>query len=527
MSKRKNPIGSLNSKKSRIITETEITPEKKRKCTTQNGGPNSKKSRSTESSPCSSAGLQNTEQGLDNGPQPIEPSNEDCNTETENSSASSGLKNTEHGNIFQLKLLMLFLIRGIASGYEFKLGTEMPKVGGKFDDLIFKYEIEKADGTNDKTERYRFLQAKHKQNEETGKITATDLRNNSGDFSLPKYFRSYCREIKKHCSAENVRDCIICTNIGFGDEEAITKLGKDGFQLIPYSDPDNILVFDPIRNQESGITIKTPARYKLKNTDKLRQEMKKWSEVHLLATTLLKYVSVKDPKLDLNCDVFKKYHLVLVKEWEVIERQMKKKEFSGKLGGKFMDGKNLTGNVKEFRNILSDLTIKQDKNKETNDSPESIFQEFWSKKSFKFSASFGDNKSNKKPSDETKESLDCAIHDEDITHFLDKLVFAVHTPNEVELETSLKEEVGKYYELHENDFQSDFILRNMLDWFKKKESTFMTSEEGTKIFKKGKKKMKSLRVTGISIDYQKQLKKVLKFNEEAIGEMKSHLISKK
>nr|CAH0105443.1 unnamed protein product [Daphnia galeata] len=363
-----------------------------------------------------------------------------------------------------LKLLMLFLIRGIASGYQFKLGTEMPKVGGKFDDLIFKYEIEKADGTNAKTERYRFLQAKHKQNEETGKITATDLRNNSGDYSLSKYFRSYCREIKKHCKAENVRDCIICTNIGFGDEEAITKLGKDGFQLIPYNDPrndpDNILVFDPIRNKESGITIKTPVRYKLENTDKLRQEMKKWSE---------------------------KYHLVLVNEWGVIERQKKNKEFSGKLSKKFIDGTNLNGN---------------------------------SKKSFKISASFVTK--NQSP-DKTKESLDCATRDEDIRHFLDNLVFAVHTPNEVELDDVMKSEVGNHYGLHEIDFQSDFILRKMLNWFKKKESTFMSSEEGTNIFKEGEEKMKSLRVTGISIDYQKQLKKVLEFNEEAIGEMKGKL----
>ena len=70
----------------------------------------------------------------------------------------------------------------------------------------------------------------------------------------------------------------------------------------------------------------------------------------------------------------------------------------------------------------------------------------------------------------------------------------------------------------------DFILRNMLDWFKKKESKFMTSEEGKNIFKEGKKKMKSLRLTAISIDYQKQLKEALEFNDEAIGEMKMKLI---
>ncbi len=54
-----------------------------------------------------------------------------------------GKKNTFHGNAFQLKLLILFLIRGIASDYQFLLGTEIPGLGGKFDDLIFKYSLVK------------------------------------------------------------------------------------------------------------------------------------------------------------------------------------------------------------------------------------------------------------------------------------------------------------------------------------------------------------------------------------------------
>jgi hypothetical protein len=36
---------------------------------------------------------------------------------------------------------MLFLIRGIASDYQFLLRTEIPGLGGKFDDLIFKYSL--------------------------------------------------------------------------------------------------------------------------------------------------------------------------------------------------------------------------------------------------------------------------------------------------------------------------------------------------------------------------------------------------
>lgn len=73
-----------------------------------------------------------------------------------------GLRNTMHGDVFQLKLLMLFLIRPINAGYQFKLGTEIPGEGGKFDDLIFKYRVDDAITSS---WRYRYLQAKHKQDE--------------------------------------------------------------------------------------------------------------------------------------------------------------------------------------------------------------------------------------------------------------------------------------------------------------------------------------------------------------------------
>ncbi|EAL58805.1 MULTISPECIES: hypothetical protein [Wolbachia] len=37
---------------------------------------------------------------------------------------ASGLNNTLHGNIYQLKLLMLFLKRGLDKSYSFRLATE-------------------------------------------------------------------------------------------------------------------------------------------------------------------------------------------------------------------------------------------------------------------------------------------------------------------------------------------------------------------------------------------------------------------
>lgn len=142
-------------------------------------------------------------------------SSEDSSTsEIPSDGMSAGLKKSLHGNAFQLKLLMLFLIRGVRKGYEFQLGTEIPGIGGKFDDLVFLHD-----------KKYRFLQAKHKQDANV-KIRARDLLNdNDGEFSLPKYFRSYCDEIAK--KSKKVKDCIICTNIGFDWED----LKKEGIQL--------------------------------------------------------------------------------------------------------------------------------------------------------------------------------------------------------------------------------------------------------------------------------------------------------
>ncbi|MDR0773338.1 MAG: hypothetical protein LBE46_03370 [Wolbachia pipientis] len=43
-----------------------------------------------------------------------------------------------HGNIYQLKVLMLFLHRGVLYQHSFRLGTEIEEAR-KFDDLVFEY----------------------------------------------------------------------------------------------------------------------------------------------------------------------------------------------------------------------------------------------------------------------------------------------------------------------------------------------------------------------------------------------------
>lgn len=122
---------------------------------------------------------------------------------------ASGIKSTLHGTIYQLKLLMLFLKKGLDRGYEFSLATEMD-AAEKFDDLVFEYK--KA--ANDE-KSYIFLQAKHKQKlEDKDKIHIGDLlsTDKSNPFMLIKYFLSFIK-IRKTFGEKG--DFFIFTNTNF------------------------------------------------------------------------------------------------------------------------------------------------------------------------------------------------------------------------------------------------------------------------------------------------------------------------
>lgn len=118
---------------------------------------------------------------------------------TGNEEYKSGcLKDTLHGVVYQLKLLMLFLSRSCKEQYHFDLATERDDAG-KFDDVVLEYH---AEGDSDST--FRYLQAKHKQNSTGTCITFSSLlpkqasnTEKTGEFSLIKYFNSY-RQIKEN-----------------------------------------------------------------------------------------------------------------------------------------------------------------------------------------------------------------------------------------------------------------------------------------------------------------------------------------
>jgi hypothetical protein len=130
---------------------------------------------------------------------------------TDSSKDNKKARDGAHGLKFKSKLLTLLCIRGLGAGYKFELGKEnVQDLGGKFDDVIFRYEVPDETPAG-KHWGYQYLQAKDKENENNRKITAHDLLNpkGNGQFSLRKYFLSYCKMRER---GDDVSDCIVCTN---------------------------------------------------------------------------------------------------------------------------------------------------------------------------------------------------------------------------------------------------------------------------------------------------------------------------
>nr|CAH0106782.1 unnamed protein product [Daphnia galeata] len=432
-------------------------------------------------------------------------------TKTKISSASDGLKNTQqlkphtndemppisnkgsdagHGNRFQSKLLMLFCIRAINEGYEFYLGTELAEQGKKFDDLIFKYNKDKnADKTGDNWS-YKYLQAKSRLKENVDKITAKDLLSTKkdSDFSLPKYFRSYVEITRR---GDNIDSCIICTNIDFVSQK---DLWDNGIKVKEVQQNDPILKFE---KQSGG---KTPKHYKIEIIKKdLLDILKEESDSKRLAQMLLDWIN-KKIKLNSKSELMRSYHMALVKE-KVID--LTTKQFHVDF---IEESDGLSEGAKELRQHFMEFN--------TNS---------WKKTTFSLDANFGKEPTQPQMFNPSPIRL-LPVAKTEIAGFLDKLIFAVNTPNEGELDNVLKNEVGKYFTLLNTDLQSAYIMNEMINWFKSKKNLWLSSEEAKKLFlNKTKKLMESLRVTAISIDYQKQLKEALEFNDEAIGKMKEKL----
>ena len=257
---------------------------------------------------------------------------------TDQDYSKGGLVHSLHGNIYQLKLLMLFLYRGLDKKYAFRLATEWD-AAEKFDDLVFEY-------TEDNKKKYRFLQAKHKQ-DESKKISVNDLLTETdGEFSLQKYFISY-RKIKQNTefNGQNneLKDFIICTNIDLGDDLQLS------FESVLYK--DNILD----KGVQSNSNSRKPKLLKLKidkfpKNKRIFSILKNSSDLSRLAKELARHV-IEAKQINLKNPLFKSYHYAL-KEEKVINT--KNQEFHDD----FIDGHNLSLSAKNFRDFFQEEASK-------------------------------------------------------------------------------------------------------------------------------------------------------------------------
>lgn len=162
-----------------------------------------------------SPGPSGIKHALDNTGSDTSPKRIKYTLNNESTYAASGVKRALHGTIYQLQLLMLFVQRGINKYGNFALATEMDKAE-KFDDVVFKYR----ESNNAEKFTWRFLQAKHKQNQDKDKITVNDLATSKDeDFSLQKYFVSFYKiQNDKEFKKNYLKDFTICTNTNFDFE---------------------------------------------------------------------------------------------------------------------------------------------------------------------------------------------------------------------------------------------------------------------------------------------------------------------
>lgn len=350
-----------------------------------------------------------------------------------------------NGFVYQLKLLMLFVLRGVLLNYEFSIGKEI-KQAKKFDDLVFIY---KRNGQK----FYRFLQSKHRR-DESKKINVDHLLTDQDtDFGIVKYFFSYI-DIRKegHYDDGNIQDVILCTNVDLEYRSVVAKNKLNSSERVRLED-----FLERIDDVDDMLDVPTKGmRYRF--NDKMIPVLKPMIENYNLIRVAKKlsecvaqndFISAKDY-------IFEPYFSILVEKIINIEDK--------KFSSDFIEGKNLCPKSTQIRkHLLIDLEKKKIKAKD-------LVNLFIKLNFF----------------DEIKyEKFDEAFSFQDIKDFLNHFVLAVNQPNEIELGNYIEDKISKLENYPE--FENMNNLRNlnyydtfyvkMLEWMKGVEP-FISQIEG-------------------------------------------------
>lgn len=364
---------------------------------------------------------------------------------------ASGLKNTLHGEIYQLKLLMLFLRRSSKLGYPFQLATE--KVA-KFDDLVIQYKV-------DKEFSYRFLQAKHKQ-DESKTIKYSDLFADgiNDEFSLQKYFISF-REIKqKHFTNQPKSNM----HHKFVDFVIATNIDLDGQLLSCFKEvttKNDILVVDTQSKKTKLYKVNTDSK---KFLEKLKEHLHGSSDINLLAKQLTTYI-MTGKRITLQNTLFARYHGALAAE-NIIDVKAKKFHVD------FIADKLRTTDAKKFRDKF--MKVFEDELKKSNTRTQTLSHYINSK--LPISDGFGNIAGQSLPDND--------ITDAEIDEFVKHLTFAVNQPNEVELGNVIRNELGDEFNSIDSKNVYNSFQDEILSWMKAKEGIFYTNDDTTEFFRR-------------------------------------------
>jgi hypothetical protein len=217
----------------------------------------------------------------------------------------SDFKQNLNGYIYQVKLLLLFLWRGLKSGKcnKFLLGTELSEAE-KFDDAIFFYE-------KDGKIYVRYMQAKYRRfiddkNSNGLKFKDFESGSKNAPCNLKKYFVSY-RKIKQRPYQKELHDLILCTNIPF--KELTIKKGA------------NILNFDDVTDDDEIFNdMKKYQLQDIKTAPKIHNELMFCTNLNLLAKELI-YCIFQNQKLNLQNYWISAFFNVLFTENVMEERE--------------------------------------------------------------------------------------------------------------------------------------------------------------------------------------------------------------
>ncbi|XP_076377871.1 uncharacterized protein LOC117226539 [Megalopta genalis] len=407
-------------------------------------------------------------------------SDDNSGTETEsNRYHKVGLVNNLHGDIYQLKIQMLFLKRALDKGYaSFELSTEDAKAE-EFNDIVF---IVREEGNADKI---LFLQAKHSQDQSKTITLSNLLSKRDQDFSLAMYFKSYRRIIKGY-SSDECENFIVFTNARF-------KLPKSEEELIYKT---KFLNFNDILTLESG---KLPTFYKLSvNTDhELYKMLERTSDLHVLAEELKDHV-LENKTVSRRSNISK-----LGQIFDIRFTLNEPRRYAIVFRDEFVRDLDLTTGLKKFRDVFREALGYEDTTE---------FRTNLKKIRLPVSVQFAEL-CLKTPRDELPELTCEEIEDTEIKNFLDKLVFAVEQPDEVELGEIIAKELGDHskFNLLSPGLVADSFQREMLDWFKEKgkekgkEGTVLNAAKGEKLFDRIEQKVSSLISVGLTLSYREEI----------------------